>query len=70
VALRLADYLGPHTARAAVRTFAKSALKLTPEEIRPEHVPGLLDALRPMLRTLLGREICEDILAPLGKEFP
>ena len=63
MALRLAEYLGPHTARAAVRTFARSALVLEPEELRREHVPGLLEALRPMLKSLLGKAICEDILA-------
>jgi hypothetical protein len=70
VATLLAEYLGPHTAQAAVRTFARSALGLAPEAVRPEDVPGLLDALRPMLRTLLGSAICEELLAPLAKEFP
>ncbi len=70
VATRLAEYLGPNTARAAVRTFAQSALGMAPESLRPVDVPRLLTALRPMLRTLLGPAICDDLLASLAREFP
>jgi len=70
VASELAEYLGPHTARAAVRTFAQSSLGMAPEAIRPEDVPRLLSALRPMLRTLLGSVICEELLGQLAREFP
>lgn len=70
VATRLAEYLGPNTARAAVRTFAQGTLGKPPEDVLPGDVPQLLDALRPMLRTLLGPAICEDIIGPLAKEFP
>ena len=70
VAALLADYLGPHTARSAARTFARAALKVDPERVRPEDVPRLSEALRPMLRTLLGTAICADILGTLAREFP
>ena len=70
MATRLAEYLGPHTARAAVRTFSEGNLKLPPEALRAEDIPRLLDSLRPMLRTLLGPAIAEEVLAPLAQEFP
>lgn len=66
---RLAEYLGPHTARSAVKTFAQSALRRTPEELRLEDMPRLLDALRPMLRTLVGHAISDDILGSLAQEL-
>jgi hypothetical protein len=69
VVARLAEYLGPHTARSAVRTFARSALQRAPEELRREDMPRLLDALRPMLRTLVGHAISEDILEALAQEL-
>jgi hypothetical protein len=69
VATRLAEYLGPHTARSAVKTFAQSALHRAPEELRLEDMPRLLDALRPMLRTLVGHAISDDILDSLTREL-
>jgi hypothetical protein len=69
VASRLAEYLGPHTARSAVKTFAQSALHRAPEELRLEDMPRLLDALRPMLRTLVGHAISDDILDALAQEL-
>jgi hypothetical protein len=69
VVARLSEYLGPHTARSAVRTFAANALHHAPEELRREDMPRLLDALRPMLRTLVGHAISEDILEALAQEL-
>jgi hypothetical protein len=69
MASRLAEYLGPHTARSAVKTFAKNALCRAPEDVRLDDVPRLLEALRPMLRTLLGHAISDDILESLAREF-
>ena len=69
MAARLAEYLGPHTARSAVKTFAQGALHCAPEMVRLEDVPRLLEALRPMLRTLLGHAISDDILESLAREL-
>jgi hypothetical protein len=54
IAAELEPLLGPNTARTAIRVFAKHALGVAPEQIRPAEVPKVLDALRPMLNTLLG----------------
>jgi hypothetical protein len=50
----LAQYLGPHTAGVAIRRFAERSLKVAPEAVSAANAPQLLDALLPMLRTLLG----------------
>ena len=69
VADRLATWLGPHTARMAVRTFSERALGLPPEQVTAADVPRLLAALRPVLRTLLGAAQGEELLDQLAREL-
>lgn len=69
VALELTPYLGPFNAKVAVKTFAGRAFDdLTPEELTLEHLPGLLEALRPMLNTLAGRAATEAVLERIARE--
>ena len=65
---RLAELLGPNTARTAVRTFCQRSLGIPPEQLTAADVPRLLAALRPTLRTLLGAMTAERVLAEIGKE--
>ncbi len=60
ITARLSEYLGPHTARVAVRTFSARA---------GGSPAALLEALRPMLRTLLGRARAEQLLGDLQREL-
>ncbi len=69
VAARLAAYLGPQTGRAAVKTCARQALGRGPETLTLSDLPALQNALRPMLRTFVGRVQCEVLLAQIGKEL-
>lgn len=69
IAHRLAVYLGTHTSRIALRTFALKAVQRTPEELTPRDVPALCIALRPMLQTFVGREWTEVILTSIEREF-
>lgn len=69
IAGRLAVYLGPHTGRVAVKTFAQKALGRGPETITPSDFPTLEQALRPMLRTLLGGARAELVLAEIRREL-
>ena len=69
IADRLATYLGPHTARVAVKTFSMRALGRGPETLTRADVPDLVKALRPMLRTMVGKVKCEAILAQLEREL-
>lgn len=66
---RLAVYLGPHTAQSAVKTFAHRALGVSPEQLTLANAPALVDALRPMLRTLLGAGQGDAVIELLRKEL-
>lgn len=66
IAERLAIYLGPHTARVAVKTFSMKALGRGPETLMPSDIPRLNAALRPMLRTFVGRAQCEIVLEQIN----
>jgi len=65
----LVHYLGPHTTRTALRTFCSKAVGKAPEALTDSDMPHLLSALRPMLRTLIGAEECEKVLAHLNLEL-
>jgi hypothetical protein len=66
---RLAVFLGPHTARTAVKTFSERAIGKPPDQLEQHEMPRLLAALRPMLRTLLGASQCEVLLRRITEEF-
>jgi hypothetical protein len=66
---QLAVYLGPHTARTALKTFAHKAVGKLPEQLTRADTGKLLDALRPMLRTLLGTDQSDSVLEQLQAEL-
>ncbi|MCU1277986.1 MAG: hypothetical protein JWM53_1532 [bacterium] len=51
---RLAVYVGPHTARLSLKTFAQKLFGLPPAELPPSALPELIKSLRPLLRSMLG----------------
>jgi hypothetical protein len=53
----------------AVKTFAARALGRGPETLTVHDVPAMNEALRPMLRTLLGRQRCEIVIQHILGEF-
>jgi hypothetical protein len=69
VAARLSLYLGPHTGRAAVKTCARKALGRGAETLTLSDLPALQQALRPMLRTFVGRAQCEVVLEQIAREL-
>lgn len=69
IAGRLARYIGPHTGRVAVKTFALRGLGRAAETLTVEDVPAMTQALRPMLRTLLGKQRCEIVVQHILREF-
>jgi hypothetical protein len=69
IAERLGRYVGPHTGRVAVKTFALKALGRGPETLTVADVRAMNEALRPMLRTLVGKERCEVVLQQLLRDF-
>jgi hypothetical protein len=65
---QLAPFLGPFNAKVAVKTYAKKALDLPPEALAAEHVVPMLDALRPMLNTLVGQSSTGVLLERIRQE--
>lgn len=68
-AIPLARCLGPHTARVAVKTFAQRVLGRSAEALTVADVPALAQALKPMLRTLLGKQRGEIVVQQVLREF-
>ena len=58
---RLAVYVGPHTARLSLKTFAQKHFGLSPAELQPAALPELVKSLRPLLRSMLGESDSEKI---------
>jgi hypothetical protein len=51
---RLAVFVGPHTARLSLKTFAQKQFGVAPAELPVSALPDLVRALRPLLRSMLG----------------
>lgn len=51
---RLAVYVGPHTARLSLKTFANKLFGKAPAELPASALPELVKSLRPLLRSMLG----------------
>jgi hypothetical protein len=51
-----------------VKTFSKKELGLSPEKLTATNVPKLMDGMRPMLRTLLGEDVTEVLVAIIQRE--
>jgi hypothetical protein len=66
---RLAVYLGPHTAKSALKTFSEKTLGMAAEQITVPQAQKLLESLRPMLKTLVGAAQAERILSQLHLEL-
>jgi hypothetical protein len=65
----LVHYLGPHTTRTALKTFCAKAVGKSPEALTLADMPALLNALRPMMRTLIGVKECDLVLAQVNHEL-
>lgn len=61
----LTPYLGPHTAKTAVRTFSQRSLNLAPEALTLTDTLKLVEALRPTLGALLGSAKADEIVRQL-----
>ena len=61
-------FIGPHTTRLAIKTFAHKTLGVAPNEVRDREVPDLIRALRPLLRSMLGEAQGERIVEQLLAE--
>ena len=65
---RLTRFVGPFTAKTAVQTFAKESLGIHADAVTLAQVPQLLEALGPLLRTLLGKS-ADEVIDQLKREL-
>lgn len=68
-ARHLATYIGQHTAPMAIKTFAKQALGVAPDQLRVPDTVKLLEAMRPMLSTLIGRQRAEEVALLIQRDL-
>lgn len=61
----LMPYLGPFTSRNAVQMMAKQSAGTAPESLTHAQIPALLEALGPILRTLLGKAGADKVLGEI-----
>ena len=66
---KLAIHLGPHVARMAVKAFAEKAVSRKPEELTQADLPKLIEAMRPMLTVMIGKEPGTAVLQEISKEY-
>ena len=69
VRTHMARYVGPFTSRNAVKMMAKQTFGVEPEQITREQIPPLLDALGPILRTLLGKSGADATFAEIRADL-
>lgn len=69
VRARLASYLGPFTSRNAVQMVAKQTIGTDADHLQLTHIPKVLDALGPTLRTLLGKDGAAKVVAQIKEEL-
>ncbi len=65
----LSPYLGPHTAKTALRTFAQRTLQMAPENLTLTDTLRVVEALKPTLGGLLGSAKAEEIVRQLDAEL-
>lgn len=66
---RLAVHLGPNIARMAITTFSQKALGVPAEDVKPSEIPRLLEALRPMLNVMLGKDHAEAVIGEIRRDL-
>ncbi len=64
---QLSPYLGPLNAKVAVKTFSQRNLQLAADQLTLDHVPALLEALKPMLYTFVGRASTDALLEQIRR---
>jgi hypothetical protein len=65
----LMRYVGPFTAKNAVQMLSKQTLGIDADAVTMDQAPTLVEALGPMLRTLLGKVSAEKVIEQLKQEL-
>jgi hypothetical protein len=64
----LGKYIGANNARVALKTFVPRAVGVSAEKLSREHLPAVLEAMLPMLRTFLGQQAAGKVIEEIKKE--
>ncbi len=67
---RLSIHLGPNVAKMAVSDFSQKSLGKKMDAVKPADLQPLLNAMRPMLSVLLGKDHTDVIIQEMGRETP
>lgn len=65
----LSPYLGPHTAKTALRTFAQRTLQMSPDSLTLTDTLRVIEALKATLGGLLGSAKADEIVRQLDAEL-
>lgn len=65
----LSPYLGPHTAKTALRTFAQRTLQMSPDRLTLTDTLRVIEALKATLGGLLGSAKADEIVRQLDAEL-
>lgn len=68
VASRLTPYLGALNARVRVKAVAEKKLGVPTEELSARDVAALMEAIRPALGVLMGREAAGELVRRIERE--
>lgn len=61
--------VGQHTVAMALKMFAKQAIGVPPDQVQIGDAMKLLDAMRPMLNTLLGSQKSEQVVQLIRRDL-
>ena len=64
---RLSHHLGPNVAKMAIKGFVKKTGLTAPEQLTSQHVPALVEEIRPMLNVMIGKAQTEIVLAEIRR---
>lgn len=65
---KLSVHLGPNVAKIAIKTFAQKSVARKPEELTVVDMPKLLEAMRPMLAVMIGKDAGQVVLDEITAE--
>lgn len=70
VVAKLSVHLGPHVAKMAIRSFAKKVGVPGQDRLTVDHLPALIDEIRPMLNVMIGKGPAQAVVAEIERSAP
>ena len=67
--MRVCGIVGPNVARMSIRHFSQKRLSLEPDQVGKERATELCEALRPLLRSMIGQVQADKLVRELQSEL-